>query len=81
MKKLIEDNKLLEIWLKYQGDFKLIMNETGYTWSRINYLGCKLRKKYPYLPIGNIQWIHKTVNNMKWDFTTEELKQYCSLVY
>lgn len=29
---------------------------------------------------GNIQWVHKDVNCMKWDLTTEELKYWCQRV-
>jgi hypothetical protein len=29
---------------------------------------------------GNIQWVHKDINNMKWDFTQEEFINYCKLV-
>jgi hypothetical protein len=30
--------------------------------------------------IGNIQWIHKHVNVMKWDLQEEEFKEWCALV-
>lgn len=29
---------------------------------------------------GNVQWVHKWINTMKWDFTTEEFINYCKLV-
>lgn len=30
---------------------------------------------------GNLQWLHKDVNVMKWDFTEEYFKMICSLIY
>lgn len=29
---------------------------------------------------GNVQWVHKTINRMKLDFTTKELLHWCNLV-
>lgn len=30
---------------------------------------------------GNVQWLHKDINKMKWDFTQEKLFHLCKLVY
>ena len=30
--------------------------------------------------IDNIQWLHKNINNIKWDFTQKEIINYCKLV-
>ena len=29
---------------------------------------------------GNIQWVHSTINNMKWDMPQEEFIRFCKLV-
>lgn len=29
---------------------------------------------------GNVQWLHKDINNMKQDYTVDEFKNYCRLV-
>lgn len=29
---------------------------------------------------GNIQWVHKDINTMKWDFTQEEFINYCKII-
>ena len=29
---------------------------------------------------GNIQWVHKTVNIIKWDWDVEELYEWCELL-
>lgn len=29
---------------------------------------------------GNIQWVHKTVNQMKWDLSQDELIKWCNLI-
>lgn len=29
---------------------------------------------------GNIQWVHKDINKMKWDFVQEEFINYCKLI-
>lgn len=29
---------------------------------------------------GNVQWVHKDINQMKWDFTPDEFLMYCRLV-
>lgn len=29
---------------------------------------------------GNVQWVHKDINNMKQDYTVDEFKNYCKLV-
>ena len=29
---------------------------------------------------GNVQWVHRNINTMKWDFTQEEFIKYCKLV-
>jgi len=31
--------------------------------------------------IGNIQWIHKVLNHLKWDITQDELLYWCKLIY
>lgn len=30
--------------------------------------------------IDNVQWLHKDVNNLKWDFTQKEIINYCKLI-
>ena len=30
---------------------------------------------------GNVWWVHKDINNIKQDYTVEELIQYCKLIY
>jgi hypothetical protein len=29
---------------------------------------------------GNVQWVHKDINTMKWDFTQEEFINYCKII-
>lgn len=29
---------------------------------------------------GNVQWVHKDINQMKWDYTQEKFINYCKLV-
>ena len=31
--------------------------------------------------LENVQWVHKDINNIKQDYTVEELIQYCKLIY
>lgn len=30
--------------------------------------------------IDNVQWLHKDINNIKWDFTQKEIINYCKLI-
>lgn len=29
---------------------------------------------------GNVQWLHKDINTMKWDFTQEKFIEYCKII-
>jgi hypothetical protein len=30
--------------------------------------------------VGNVQWVHKDINNIKQDYTVDELMKYCELI-
>lgn len=47
-------------------------NETTASLDRINSKGI--------YEISNVQWIHKKVNTLKWDLSTEELIKWCQLI-
>jgi len=39
----------------------------------------RIDSKKPYI-LGNVQWVHKVINEMKWDRTNEELIEWCERV-
>ena len=30
--------------------------------------------------VGNVQWVHKDINNIKQDYSVDELIEYCDLI-
>ena len=39
----------------------------------------RIDSRKPY-DLNNVQWVHKIVNSMKWDLTTESLFKWCKLI-
>jgi len=39
----------------------------------------RIDSRFGYIK-GNVQWVHKWINCMKWDLTTEEFVHYCKMV-
>lgn len=31
--------------------------------------------------VGNVQWVHKDINKMKWDFSEKQFLKYCQIIY
>ena len=39
----------------------------------------RINSEYGYI-INNVRWVHKTVNNMKWELSDDEFLDFCQVI-
>ena len=57
-------------------DIKLGSNESNGRWTATI---DRIDSSEGYIE-GNVQWLHKDINTMKWDFTQEKFIEYCKTI-
>lgn len=61
-------------------NLSIIRKNSNINW---DYMTASLDRINPEIgyEIGNVQWVHKDINRLKWAFTEEKLFEMCELVY